>query len=129
MTLRPNTKKTSGFVFAALCGVAMLGAAPRLNVTPATCAMQGVNLLGVPWSVEVLENGLEDYLFDLNNDGFSDIELLVPQGDTNRIPVLYWVNDEQGRARYTLQDSLRDGTCRQMSVMWQQYQPDWKKGA
>ena len=104
-------------------------AQPKLDVTPCKCAMQGISLDGMPWSVEALSNGLVDYMFDLNNDGKADIEFLVPDGDQNRIPLFIWMNNAEGNTRYTLKDQLRDGTCTGMSIVWHQYQPNWRKGA
>ena len=104
-------------------------AQPKLDVTPCKCAMQGISLDGMPWSVEALSNGLVDYMFDLNNDGKADIEFLVPGGDQNRIPLFIWMNNAEGNTRYTLKDQLRDGTCTGMSIVWHQYQPNWRKGA
>ena len=104
-------------------------AQPKLDVTPCKCAMQGISLDGMPWSVEALSNGLVDYMFDLNNDGKADIEFLVPDGDQNRIPLFIWMNNAEGNTRYTLKDQLRDGTCTGMSIVWHQYQLNWRKGA
>lgn len=100
-----------------------------VNVTPCQCALQGINLLNKPWSMEVLGNGLEDFMFDLDGDGWADLELLVPQGDANRIPLFYWFNDPDSKARYTLKDGKRDGTCTGMAVIWHKYKPNWRKGA
>ena len=108
---------------------AQVMAQPKLDVTPCKCAMQGISLDGMPWSVEALSNGLVDYMFDLNNDGKADIEFLVPDGDRNRIPSFIWMNNAEGNTRYTLKDQLRDGTCTGMSIVWHQYQPNWRKGA
>ena len=104
-------------------------AEPKLDVTPCKCAMQGISLDGMPWSVEALSNGLVDYMFDLNNDGKADIEFLVPGGDQNRIPLFIWMNNGEGQTRYTIKDARRDGTCTGMSIVWHQYQPNWRKGA
>ena len=114
-------------LFLALASLVM--AQPKLDVTPCKCAMQGISLDGMPWSVEALSNGLVDYMFDLNNDGKADIEFLVPGGDQNRIPLFIWMNNAEGNTRYTLKDQLRDGTCTGMSIVWHQYQPNWRKGA
>lgn len=113
-----------GLIFATLAR-----AEPTFDVTPCPCALQGIELGGKPWSMELLGNGLEDYMVDLNGDGWANIEFLVPQGDANRIPLFYWVNDGQGKALYTLEDSTRDGTCKGMKVVWHKYQPNWKGGA
>ena len=104
-------------------------AQPKLDVTPCECAMQGISLDGMPWSVEALSNGLVDYMFDLNNDGKADIEFLVPGGDQNRIPLFIWMNNGEGQTRYTIKDARRDGTCTGMSIVWHQFVPDWKGGA
>ena len=104
-------------------------AQPKLDVTPCKCAMQGISLDGMPWSVEALSNGLVDYMFDLNNDGKADIEFLVPGGDQNRIPLFIWMNNGEGQTRYTIKDARRDGTCTGMSIVWHQFVPDWKGGA
>ena len=104
-------------------------AQPKLDVTPCKCAMQGISLDGMPWSVEALSNGLVDYMFDVNNDGKADIEFLVPDGDQNRIPLFIWMNNGEGQTRYTIKDARRDGTCTGMSIVWHQFVPDWKGGA
>lgn len=100
-----------------------------MNVLPAKCALQGIELIGAQWRMGVLSNGLEDYMFDLDGDFKADIELLVPQGDENRIPQFYWMNDNEGKVRYTLSDTKRDGACGGMKIVWHMYQPDYKKGA
>lgn len=107
-----------------------------LEVTPCKCALNGIQigltLDGVPWSVQFLSNGLGEWMFDLNGDELADIEFLLPDGDANKIPLFIWVNDEHGRALYTLKDGKRDGTCTGMSVIWHKYQPkkpNWKGGA
>lgn len=107
-------------------------AAPTFDVTPCECALQGIEFTGANWRVEALSNGLDDYMVDLNADGLADIEFLVPQGDSNRVPLFYWMNSEKGEPLYTLEDSLRDGTCHKMKVVWDKYKPkkpDWKGGA
>ena len=104
-------------------------AEPKLDVTPCQCALQGIQLEGKPWSMELLSNGLADYMIDLNGDGLADIEFLVPDGDANRIPLFYWINGEDGQARYTLEDSRRTGDCKGMKVIWDKFRPNWRKGA
>lgn len=106
-------------------------ASSAFNVLPLRCVMQGVgmDLNGVPWDKRYLPNGLEDYMFDVNNDGRADMELLVPIDGDNRLPTFYWVNDEFAVTKYTIQDTLRDGTCKGMVILETTPKVDFRKGA
>lgn len=106
-------------------------ASSAFNVLPLRCVMQGVgmDLNGVPWDKRYLPNGLEDYMFDINGDNRADMELLVPIDGENRLPTFYWVNDEFAVTKYTIQDTLRDGTCKGMVILKTTPKVDFRKGA
>lgn len=72
----------------------------------------------------LMANGLEAYMFDTNNDGQFDAQIMIPQGDQNRYPTLYMFDRHpyDGQPNITYQDTLRDGTCNGIEVI--DVQPD-----
>ena len=59
-----------------------------------------------------MENGLEVFIYDTNGDGRSDVQTMLPQGDTNRYPLAYLFDrDYDGDPDILWKDTKRDGTC------------------
>lgn len=59
-----------------------------------------------------MENGLEVFIYDTNGDGRFDVQIMLPQGDTNRYPLAYLFDrDYDGDPDILWKDTKRDGTC------------------
>lgn len=59
-----------------------------------------------------IENGLEAFIYDTNGDGERDVQIMLPQGDINRYPLVYLFDrDYDGDPDILWNDMKRDGTC------------------
>lgn len=82
------------------------------SLTPLECGIERVvpseSLVGNYF----MENGLEVFVYDTNGDGQFDVQIGLPQGDTNWYPLVYLFDrdyDEDPDIKW--EDSKRDGTC------------------
>lgn len=89
------------------------------NIKPFECGIERVVPLESFMRSELLQNGLEAHLYDTNRDGVFDVQILIPQGDTNRYPVLYMFDrDYDGDPDIQYVDKNRDGSCEGVEVYW-----------
>lgn len=102
-----------------LGGVGYGASNPPPNIKPLECGIERVVPLDSFMRSEFLQNGLEAHLYDTNGDGVFDVQILIPQGDTNRYPVLYMFDrDYDGDPDIQYVDKNRDGSCEGVEVYW-----------
>lgn len=106
MTVAARAQDTLGGILPLECGIE--------RPTPADTYMGG----------KLMANGLEARMFDTNHDGQFDVQIMIPQGDQNRYPLIYMFDrfPFDGEPNITYKDTLRDGTCNGIEVI--DVQPD-----
>lgn len=89
------------------------------DILPLECGIERVVPPETYMRSEFLQNGLIAHLYDTNRDGVFDVQILIPQGDLNRYPVLYMFDrDYDGDPDIEYVDKNRDGTCDRIEPYW-----------
>lgn len=83
-----------------------------LTITPLECGIERPTPVEDLVANYYMANGLEAFMYDTNHDGDFDAQIMIPQGDINRYPVIYMFDrDYDGDPDIKYTDQMRDGSC------------------